>query len=134
MLFNSCLLPIPADSEQENDIHRPKDMISADEGDNVTLHCFHPQEKLSEPIVWYKQKFGHEPRVMVTVLHEANFEKEFESPRFSIEKGKLSFQLKIAKVDSSDEAVYYCAIVKYLKLFEKGTFLSVKGKNPFFLN
>lgn len=125
----SCFTPLPADSAEENGIHQPNRLISADVGENVILQCFRQQEKMSEPIVWYKQKFGHEPRVVVTVLHEANFEDEFKPPKFSIDKEKNSCHLKIAEAEPSDEAMYYCGIVKYLKLFGKGTFLAVKGKN-----
>ncbi|KAF5890208.1 putative immune-type receptor 15b precursor, partial [Clarias magur] len=65
---------------------------------------------------------------MVTVQQELNYEDEFKSPRFSIEKEKSSCHLKIAHVEPSDEAMYYCGFRKFLTTFGKGTFLSVKGK------
>ncbi|XP_060782793.1 uncharacterized protein LOC132890008 [Neoarius graeffei] len=122
LLFNKI-----ADSAQENGINQPNPVITADVGENVTLHCFRLQEDQSETIVWYKQKVGHQPLLMVTVIHKPSFEDEFKSPRFSIEKEKTSCHLKIAKVEPSDEAMYYCGLLKLLKIFGKGTYLSVKG-------
>ncbi|XP_060783224.1 uncharacterized protein LOC132890420 [Neoarius graeffei] len=121
VLFNKI------DSAQENGINQPNPMITADVGENVTLHCFRLQEDQSGPLIWYKQKVGHKPHAMVTVQHEPNFEDEFKSPRFSIEKEKMSCHLKIAKVERSDEAMYYCGLLKMFSVFGKGTYLSVKG-------
>ncbi|XP_053091658.1 uncharacterized protein LOC113542685 [Pangasianodon hypophthalmus] len=120
-----------ADSAQTNNINQPNSMISADVGDNVTLHCFRLGEENTEAIIWYKQKVGHEPCVMVTVHHQPNYEDEFKPPKFSIEKEKMSCHLKIANVEPSDEAMYYCGILNYVKEFGKGTFLAVKGKPDF---
>ncbi|KAM9470641.1 uncharacterized protein Hap1MRO34_012581 [Clarias gariepinus] len=122
MLFNKI------DSVQTSDVHQPNPLITADVGDNVILHCFRLKEETAGAIVWYKQKLGHELRVMVTVQQELNYEDEFKSPRFSIEKEKGSCHLKIAHVEPSDEAMYYCGFRKFLTTFGKGSFLSVKGK------
>ncbi|KAF5893935.1 signal-regulatory protein beta-1-like, partial [Clarias magur] len=116
------------DSAQTNDVNQPNPLVTADVGGSVTLHCFRLKEETGGAIVWYKQKFGHEPRVMVTVQQEASFEDEFKSPRFSIEKEKGSCHLKMANVEPSDEAMYYCGFRHFLTTFGKGTFLSVKGK------
>ncbi|XP_053487849.1 immunoglobulin superfamily member 2-like [Ictalurus furcatus] len=121
MLFNKI------DSAQTNDVSQPNPMITAGVGKNVTLHCFRLGEDKSGAIIWYKQKVGHEPCVMVTVQHETNYEDEFKSPRFSIEKEKTSCHLVISNVEPSDEAVYYCAYRQFLTRFGNGTFLSVKG-------
>ncbi|KAF5890216.1 putative immune-type receptor 15a precursor [Clarias magur] len=115
-------------SAQQNYVNQPNPLVTADIGGNVTLQCFRLQEVKSEPIVWYKQKIGNEPRIMVTVVHEPNYEEEFKSPRYSIEIEKGSCYLKIFNVEPSDEAIYYCGLVKFVKSFGKGTFLSVKGK------
>ncbi|XP_053091547.1 uncharacterized protein LOC113547171 [Pangasianodon hypophthalmus] len=121
MLFNKI------DSAQTNDISQPNPMISADVGDNVTLHCFRLGEDNSGSIVWYKQKFGHEPCVMVSVQHQPSYENEFKPPKFSIEEEKRNYHLKISNVEPSDEAMYYCGYRKFLTRFGNGTFLSVKG-------
>ncbi|KAM9470633.1 uncharacterized protein Hap1MRO34_012572 [Clarias gariepinus] len=116
-----------ADSTEINDISQPNPVITADVGDNVTLHCFRLRKDNSGVVVWYKQKAGREPRVMVTVHEQPNYEDEFKSPRFSTERGKQSCHLKIANVQPSDEATYYCVRRNYLTKFGNGTFLSVNG-------
>ncbi|XP_060782798.1 uncharacterized protein LOC132890014 isoform X1 [Neoarius graeffei] len=116
-----------ADSTQTHDISQPNSMIAADVGDNVTLHCFKLREDGAGVIIWYKQKVGQEPRVIVTVHHQPNFEDEFKSLRFSIEKEETRFHLKIANVEKSDEAMYYCGLRDFTTVFGNGTFLSVKG-------
>ncbi|XP_053538272.1 uncharacterized protein LOC108268723 [Ictalurus punctatus] len=124
MLFNKI-----ADSTQREGVNQPNTMITADVGENVTLHCFRPGEENTYSIVWYKQKVGHEPRVMVLVHHEPKYEKEFSPPKFSIEKEikEKGFHLKIANVEPSDEAMYFCGFRDFLIRFGKGTFLAVKG-------
>ncbi|KAF7706984.1 hypothetical protein HF521_018202 [Silurus meridionalis] len=117
-----------ADSAQTKIFDQPNPIVSSDVGDNVTLHCFRLQEENTEAIIWYKQKVGHEPCVMVTVHHQPNYENEFKPPKFSIEKEKKGCHLKIANVEPSDEAMYYCGSLTYAKVFGKGAFLSVKGK------
>ncbi|XP_053091563.1 uncharacterized protein LOC128318618 [Pangasianodon hypophthalmus] len=117
-------------SAQMNAVDQPNSVITAASGDNVTLHCFRMEERHTEPIIWYKQAAGHEPRVMVTVHNLAQnpiFEDEFNSPRFTVENLKESCHLKITNVEPSDEAMYYCGLKKIVILFGKGTFLSVKG-------
>ncbi|XP_053487842.1 uncharacterized protein LOC128611972 [Ictalurus furcatus] len=124
MLFNKI-----ADSTQSEGVNQPNTMITAHVGENVTLHCFRLGEENTHSIVWYKQKVGHEPHVMVSVQHEPSYEKEFNPPKFSIEKEikEKGFHLKIANVEPSDEAVYYCGYRKFFIRFGKGTFLAVKG-------
>ncbi|KAK2839094.1 hypothetical protein Q7C36_013908 [Tachysurus vachellii] len=114
-------------STQNSDVSQPDPWISAGVGDNVTLSCFKLNDDNSGSVVWYKQKVGHEPRVIVAVQHEHIYENEFKPPKFSIEKTKKSCHLKIANVEPSDEAVYYCGYRRFLTRFGNGTFLSVKG-------
>ncbi|XP_053091570.1 uncharacterized protein LOC113542716 [Pangasianodon hypophthalmus] len=113
-----------------NAVNQPNSVITAASGDNVTLHCFRMEEGNTDPIIWYKQAVGHEPRVMLTVHKLAQnpiFEDEFNSPRFTVENLKESCHLKIPNVEPSDEAIYYCGLKKFAIAFGKGTFLSVKG-------
>ncbi|XP_047658085.1 uncharacterized protein LOC113646046 [Tachysurus fulvidraco] len=107
-------------------VHQPDSVIQAKVGEKVTLRCFRPRQETAGSIAWYKQKLGHEPQAIVTVDYEPVYEKQFMSPRFSIKKENRSVHLNIANVEPSDEAVYYCNIVKFLTVFGNGTFLSVK--------
>ncbi|XP_060782806.1 uncharacterized protein LOC132890022 [Neoarius graeffei] len=124
MLFNQT------DSAQINDLNQPNPVIAAGVGENVTLHCFKLLKENSGTIIWFKQKVGQEPQVMVAVQHEPKYIDEFKPPKFSIEKEKAGFHLKIVNVEPSDEALYYCGLLYFCghsTSFEKGTFLSVKG-------
>ncbi|KAK3535633.1 hypothetical protein QTP70_018439, partial [Hemibagrus guttatus] len=113
-------------STQNNDISQPDPLITADVGDNVTLHCFILKNDRSGNIVWYQQKLGYKPRVIVSIQHDCTYENEFKPPKFNIEKEKTNYHLKIAYVETSDEAVYYCGYRKFLTRFGNGTFLAVK--------
>ncbi|XP_017329369.2 uncharacterized protein LOC108268740 [Ictalurus punctatus] len=113
-----------------NIVNQPNPVITAASGDNVTLHCLRVEEGDTDPIIWYKQALGHEPRAMVTVqkvVKNPIFEDQFNSPRFTVENLIGSCNLKITNVETSDEAVYYCGLKKFAIAFGKGTFLSVKG-------
>lgn len=83
----------------------------------------------TDSIIWYKQIIGHKPSEMVTIQHVPEFKKEFKPEKFSIEKEKRNCHLKISKVEQSDEAVYYCGLIKFQTQFINATFLSVKGKS-----
>ncbi|KAI5104813.1 putative immune-type receptor 13 isoform 1 precursor [Silurus meridionalis] len=128
MIFAQAVWCKPADCGivEINHINQPNPMIIADVGDSVTLNCYRLQAKTSGAIVWYKQKIGHEPRVIVTVQSEPSYENEFKSPRFSIENKETSCHLKIAHLEASDEAMYYCGLLQFFTTFGNGTFLSVK--------
>ncbi|XP_046704936.1 uncharacterized protein LOC124385732 [Silurus meridionalis] len=127
LMWITMMILKKVDSAQINDI-QPNSMISADVGGNVTLHCFKQREDSSESVVWYKQKVGYEPCVLVSIQSDPFFEEEFRSPRFSIKKENLGCHLQIAHVEPSDEAMYYCGLRKFSIEFGKGTFLSVKRK------
>ncbi|XP_058254035.1 immunoglobulin kappa light chain-like [Hemibagrus wyckioides] len=127
LMWITALIFHKTDSAQENQsIIQPDSMVIADVGDSVTLRCFRPEEETSGSIIWYKQKVGHEPRAMVTVNYEPIWENQFKSPRFCIKKEKRGFHLNIANLEPSDEAMYYCSLMKFSPVFGKGTFLTVK--------
>ncbi|XP_058252485.1 uncharacterized protein LOC131357518 isoform X2 [Hemibagrus wyckioides] len=121
MIFNKV------DSTENNDISQPDPLIAADVGDNVTLRCFTLENDISGYVVWYQQKIGHEPRIIVAVQHESSYENEFKPPKFNINEEKRKYHLKIAHVEPSDEAMYYCGYRKFLTRFGNGTFLAVRG-------
>lgn len=118
------------DSTQTNDANQLTPVITADVGDNVTLHCFSMGDSKSHTTVWLKKRVGYNPCVMVTVSDQLKYEDGFKLPRFGIEKKKKSCHLKIAHVEPSDEATYYCGFIPSSAssiTFRNGTFLSVKG-------
>lgn len=125
--------PLTVNAEHKSvKVTQTDQLITATVGGNVTLQCFLMQPETSDPVVWYKQIVGHEPRVMATVqkfVQDPIYEEGFKNSRFTFEKGERRCHLKIANVVPSDEAVYYCGLKKVTIVFGKGTFLSVKGKN-----
>ncbi|KAG7328850.1 hypothetical protein KOW79_007024 [Hemibagrus wyckioides] len=127
MIWIIVILFNKTDSTENNDISQPDPLIAADVGDNVTLRCFTLENDISGYIIWYQQKIGHEPRIIVAVQHESSYENEFKPPKFNINKEKRKYHLKIAHVEPSDEAMYYCGYRKFLTRFGNGTFLAVRG-------
>ncbi|XP_035388307.1 uncharacterized protein LOC118242303 isoform X1 [Electrophorus electricus] len=99
-------------------------------GENVTLQCFLLEEDNTDPIVWYQQKTGQEPRIMAMTqksVETSSYYSEFKPPKFTIVKGKGFCHLNIASIEPSEEAMYYCGTNKYEIVFGKGALLSVKG-------
>ncbi|KAG7328857.1 hypothetical protein KOW79_007031 [Hemibagrus wyckioides] len=127
MIWIIVILFNKTDSTENNDISQPDPLIAADVGDNVTLRCFTLENDISGYIIWYQQKIGHEPRIIVSDQHEYIYENEFKPPKFNIEKEKRNYHLKIAHVEPSDEAMYYCGYRTFLTRFGNGTFLAVRG-------
>ncbi|KAI5624911.1 putative immune-type receptor 13 isoform 1 precursor [Silurus asotus] len=130
LLWITGVLFILPDSAQMNIVSQPNSVITAASGENVTLHCFRTENRLTEAIIWYKQAVGQEPRVIVTVYKSSQnpiFEDKFNSPRFTVDNSERSCHLKITNVQPSDEAMYYCGLEQITISFGKGTFLSVKG-------
>ncbi|XP_052005701.1 tyrosine-protein phosphatase non-receptor type substrate 1-like [Xyrauchen texanus] len=111
-------------------VHQPDSVVTVSVGDNVTLHCSVLIEDHSDPIVWYKQTSGHQPRVVLLVqkfAEKPHFYNEFQSSRFTVERAHEICHLKISNVISSDEAMYYCGWRKYETVFAEGTYLALKG-------
>ncbi|KAF5896275.1 putative immune-type receptor 15b precursor, partial [Clarias magur] len=127
VVWITAVLFIKNGSAQTDDVTQPNPLIAAEVGQNVTLHCVRLQEDTSGSFVWYQQQVGHKPRVIGSVQHDSpSYENEFKPPRFSIGKEKRSCDLRIASVEASDEAMYYCGYRKFLTRFGNGTFLAVK--------
>lgn len=78
---------LPADSVQTDSVETSL-MVTADVGDNVTLDCLRLQKENNVPIVWYKQKVGHVPHIMVAVQQQPSYEYGYKPPKFSIEEEK----------------------------------------------
>ncbi|XP_035387878.1 uncharacterized protein LOC118242261 isoform X2 [Electrophorus electricus] len=99
-------------------------------GENVTLQCFLLEEDNTDPIVWYQQKTGQEPRIMAMTqksVETSSYYSEFKPPKFTVVKGRGFCHLNISSIEPSDEAMYYCGIRRFEIVFGKGALLSVKG-------
>uniref|UniRef100_A0AAY5ETA0 Ig-like domain-containing protein n=1 Tax=Electrophorus electricus TaxID=8005 RepID=A0AAY5ETA0_ELEEL len=102
-------------------------------GENVTLQCFLLEEDNTDPIVWYQQKTGQEPRIMAMTqksVETSSYYSEFKPPKFT---GREFCHLNISSIEPSDEAMYYCGIRWFEIVFGKGALLSVKVKKLYLL-
>ncbi|KAM9335978.1 uncharacterized protein ABDE67_020981 [Symphorus nematophorus] len=112
-------------------VSQDRGFISANVGDNVTLHCFY-QSDVVAMYYWYKQSVGQKPRLISAVYaasKNAAFFDEFENnPRFRLDAESGKNHLMISDLQISDSAVYYCAC-SFSVIFEfaNGTLVSVKG-------
>ncbi|KAI7801786.1 putative immune-type receptor 13 precursor [Triplophysa rosa] len=104
-------------------------VMSVSVGDNVTLRCSVLKD-YNEPIVWYKQTPGQQPYIVAMMqkyVENPDFYNEFKSQkRFSTEKFKGEYHLRISNVTASDEGMYYCGWKKFEIDFAGGTYLTLK--------
>lgn len=119
-------------AEPHSSLHQETDFVSADVGDEVTLHCSYEGE--AARLYWYKQTLGQKPRLISTYYrYEGNgiFYNEFKSnPRFTLVTGISKNHLKITDLRVSDSATYYCATsFTFILEFTKETYLNVKGSS-----
>ncbi len=120
---------LSSDPTHSEDFYQPDPVMMVSAGDNVTLRCFFLIDH-TDPITWYKQTSGHQPRavaMMQKLAKTPHFFENFKSSRFSIETDTEKCHLRISNVTSSDEAVYYCSWRKYETHFAGGTYLALKG-------
>ncbi|XP_073710686.1 immunoglobulin kappa light chain-like [Misgurnus anguillicaudatus] len=118
-----------SDTSESEDVRQPDPMMIVSAGDSVTLRCLILKD-LRDHIVWYKQRSGQRPYIIVMVqkfMKDPVFQHEFNSKRFSIEKDTGECNLTISHVTSSDEAMYYCGIKSFEVVFAGGTYLALKG-------
>ncbi|MEQ2302471.1 hypothetical protein AMECASPLE_007098 [Ameca splendens] len=109
------------------------DVLYANFGDNVTLHCFYTSS--AKHLSWYKQVPGEPPQIISSFykhLPDSNiFHKQFkDSKRLSVYTGEGLFSLRISNVQDPDSALYYCGYtIITVTEFDKGTFLLLKNSS-----
>uniref|UniRef100_A0A8B9GQM6 Ig-like domain-containing protein n=1 Tax=Astyanax mexicanus TaxID=7994 RepID=A0A8B9GQM6_ASTMX len=88
-------------------------VVSAEEGDDVILPCFHPKEQINN-VLWYKQLTGQKPVLLASSYYRTQpfkFYNNFDMPkRFDLLRADGSSNLSITSIQQSDSAVYYCAV------------------------
>uniref|UniRef100_A0A3B4FJH8 Ig-like domain-containing protein n=1 Tax=Pundamilia nyererei TaxID=303518 RepID=A0A3B4FJH8_9CICH len=93
-------------------IQEQGDAIAA-EGDTVTLYCKYETTSAFPYLFWYKQDVNDYPKyVLRRDASGTENAQEFPKNRFDAELNKTSVSLKIQKLQLSDSAVYYCALVR----------------------
>lgn len=111
---------------------QPDSVVVAEEGDDVTLPCFHPKEQINK-VLWYKQLVGKKPLLVASSYYHSmpiDFHNDFDkSQRFNLARAAGSSNLTILKVEPSDLAVYFCAgSFSNVIRFGAGTVLVLKGE------
>uniref|UniRef100_W5K1P7 Ig-like domain-containing protein n=1 Tax=Astyanax mexicanus TaxID=7994 RepID=W5K1P7_ASTMX len=106
-------------------------VVSAEEGDDVILPCFHPKEQINN-VLWYKQLTGQKPVLLASSYYRTQpfkFYNDFDMPkRFDLLRADGSSNLSITSIQQSDSAVYYCAVAfSNIVSFGAGTVLLLKG-------
>ncbi|XP_072544695.1 uncharacterized protein [Salminus brasiliensis] len=109
-------------------------VISAEEGDDVTISCFHPKEQINK-VLWYKQSTGQKPLLVISSYYHTmpfDFHNDFDKQKhFDLKRTAGSSNLTITKLRPSDSAVYYCAgAFSNTVKFGTGTLLVLKGQDP----
>lgn len=111
------------------------DVLYANSGDNVTLHCF--CDSTAKHLSWYKQIPGEPPQIMSSFYkHQVDsnvFHKQFkDSKRLSVYTEEGLYNLKIFNVQESDSALYYCSYTTIsVTEFDNGTFLLLKSRTNY---
>uniref|UniRef100_A0A3B3WNG2 Ig-like domain-containing protein n=1 Tax=Poecilia mexicana TaxID=48701 RepID=A0A3B3WNG2_9TELE len=114
------------------------DILYADFGDNVTLHCFYTSS--ASHLNWYKQMPGEPPQIISTFykhLPSSNtLHRQFkDNKRLSVYTKEGLYDLKISDIRDSDSALYYCGFTSIsITEFDNGTFLLLKSKRNLMLS
>uniref|UniRef100_A0A3P9NEW5 Ig-like domain-containing protein n=1 Tax=Poecilia reticulata TaxID=8081 RepID=A0A3P9NEW5_POERE len=109
------------------------DVLYADFGDNVTLHCFYTSS--ASHLNWYKQVPGEPPQIISTFYKHLpgsnTLHKQFkDNKRLSVYTKEGLYDLKISNIQDSDSALYYCGYTSIsVTEFDNGTFLLLKNSS-----
>ena len=105
--------------------------ISAESGENVTLHCKFVEMFSQNNWVWYKQRSGQEPQEVAVKLLD-KIKATTTSSRFKINH---HFSLTIEQTTKDDEGMYFCGIADDKTItFSNGTFLAMTGNDIMILH
>uniref|UniRef100_A0A8C9YVD0 Ig-like domain-containing protein n=1 Tax=Sander lucioperca TaxID=283035 RepID=A0A8C9YVD0_SANLU len=106
---------------------------SANVGESVTFPCVCDNDAMAVMYYWYKQTLGQKPKLMSKFYRHndiGTFQDEFNNnTRFSLDKVKDKYHLKISDLQISDSATYYCVGSNLYKTYEfcEGNTVSVEG-------
>ncbi|XP_029970787.1 uncharacterized protein LOC115405360 [Salarias fasciatus] len=96
----------------EDKVMQPSGDVPAAEGDSVTLNCTFETTASFPYLFWYKQQRNGSPELILQhVTGSGQNSPDFPTDRFDAELKDKSVPLKIQKLELSDSAVYYCALL-----------------------
>ncbi|XP_041918420.1 uncharacterized protein LOC121682369 [Alosa sapidissima] len=105
----------------------PTEVIKVKLGNHITLNCSFSKDQMKNNLFWYKQVFGHKPRVIgvVKTYSAVFYNNAFNNTRFRIVKTDHHVQLVIFDTKLSDEGMYFGGVEMSHNIeFGNGTFLS----------
>ncbi|XP_064176372.1 uncharacterized protein LOC135247009 [Anguilla rostrata] len=110
---------------------QPDGLVTAQLGETVMLRCFFPVPAVPS-FSWFKQPLGQKPQLLARIRSyesDPTFYNEFKnSTRLSAKAAKGTSNLTVSRVEPSDSATYYCAVIVNREIsFGNGTTLMVTG-------
>ncbi|KAM9470021.1 uncharacterized protein Hap1MRO34_012113 isoform 1-T1 [Clarias gariepinus] len=120
---------VTAQSFKESPVYQPNKELIVDIGDSATLWCCISEKEAGTRIAWFKQPKGKKPQIIVTIYKTAGetFYSEPFASQLQIGRYLNCFNMTISRVMTSDEAMYYCALITPNIVFADGTYLKLKG-------
>ena len=110
---NNLDSPLSSVVEGEDAVYQSDGVLSAFEGDKVTIACHYETSDPTASLLWYKQTANGFPEFMLITFTypggqtEEKFKERFHSKVNSTSK---TVPLNIQNLQVSDSAVYYCAL------------------------
>uniref|UniRef100_A0A3B3VYZ6 Ig-like domain-containing protein n=1 Tax=Poecilia latipinna TaxID=48699 RepID=A0A3B3VYZ6_9TELE len=128
-LTGSLLISAQTVHQVSSSVQQGSRFVSVKAGESVTVQCFYDPQSTSK-FNWYKLSFGQKPKPICTAYKYGNgtFYNEFkDNPRFTLDtEGHLS-NLRIANLQPSDSATYFCITGHSYKIeFDGGTVIHVQ--------
>uniref|UniRef100_A0A3B3WKW5 Ig-like domain-containing protein n=1 Tax=Poecilia mexicana TaxID=48701 RepID=A0A3B3WKW5_9TELE len=128
--FNpSLLISAQTVHQVSSSVQQGSRFVSVKAGESVTVQCFYNPKSTSK-INWYKLSFGQKPKPICTAYKYENgtFYNEFkDNPRFTLDTEEHLSNLRIANLQPSDSAIYFCITGHSYKIeFDGGTVIHVQ--------
>uniref|UniRef100_A0A3B3UWD2 Ig-like domain-containing protein n=1 Tax=Poecilia latipinna TaxID=48699 RepID=A0A3B3UWD2_9TELE len=129
IFLQSLLISAQTVHQVSSSVQQGSRFVSVKAGESVTVQCFYDPQSTSK-FNWYKLSFGQKPKPICTAYKYGNgtFYNEFkDNPRFTLDtEGHLS-NLRIANLQPSDSATYFCITGHSYKIeFDGGTVIHVQ--------
>ncbi|KAM3605165.1 uncharacterized protein V6R79_021619 [Siganus canaliculatus] len=103
LLFLWIMMFLLQTGSSEDSLTPIKDVVLAEEGENVTLSCRYSVSVNN--LFWYQQKPGSSPQFLISEYSEKR-----DGLSFIHQKERKEFHLEISSAVVSHSAVYYCAL------------------------
>ncbi|KAM3604621.1 uncharacterized protein V6R79_014052 [Siganus canaliculatus] len=103
LLFLWIMMFLLQTGSSEDSLTPTKDVVLAEEGENVTLSCRY--SVTVQNLYWYQQKPSSYPQLLIS-----DYSGNRDGLSFTHQKERKEFHLEISSAAVSQSAVYYCAL------------------------